>query len=727
MNKIRHYVYLILMGCPTVVFAQNININAPTYLFTQVCASPGLNNYNVQIPFTNPENLGAGNVFTLELSDDSGSFANAIPLGTSTATTSPAAVSFALPATTLGGNYRIRARSSAPAAVGIPSASFYANYLIFNQPFFINGLVQNVTICAGSDYTITVDYNGDASSPVHYPGLTYKWYKGSSIIPGAVNPSLTVTESGSYYATIDYGNCPGGAYSNAVNVIVVPGLTPVIDSGGPPGAICPDSPAVLTCSVQDPSYAYQWYRDAFPISGATTFAYTAAVTGAYYVTVDNSSCTAQSNLIDLAVQDITVAVGTPGTTIILPGEEKILTATTDAQSPEYQWYRNNSSIDSETSNVLTINQSGDYKISVRQTVGCLIEKNALISIEAPSGFMLTVAHEADYMECESTSDLLGIETFKAVTPMGEVDLIGQDIGASYVWLKNDVPVSGATADNYLVAVADDNDQYNLSITVPNYTTISSNYLDVKLKIDDTVTISTTDAYCDGSSSVTLHSSITTPEYSYNWFREGADTAIGNETTLVINTPGTYRLEVAFNGCILESNALTITPFDAAQVTADAPDSFSINEGDLRTVTAAGAQLYAWFKGTVQLSNSASLTISEEGTYLLRATSGSCETTKIFQVTVNDNTNPGNVLIPNVVTPNGDGINDQWILPNAYVNNPEVEVVIHNSNGEVVFRTFSYQNNWPVSSMVYSHKNNVFYYKIFKNGKSIKQGSITIIQ
>jgi gliding motility-associated-like protein len=54
--------------------------------------------------------------------------------------------------------------------------------------------------------------------------------------------------------------------------------------------------------------------------------------------------------------------------------------------------------------------------------------------------------------------------------------------------------------------------------------------------------------------------------------------------------------------------------------------------------------------------------------------------------------PDNVLLPNVITPNGDGFNDIWKL------NPKIDLdgshlVIFDRWGRVVYEVDNYANNW----------------------------------
>ena len=86
-----------------------------------------------------------------------------------------------------------------------------------------------------------------------------------------------------------------------------------------------------------------------------------------------------------------------------------------------------------------------------------------------------------------------------------------------------------------------------------------------------------------------------------------------------------------------------------------------------------------------------------------------------------------IYVPNVFSPNGDGINDQWVIPNNYSGKPGVNVIIYNEKGEEVFNEYNYQNNWPASATSFPKQNMVFYYKIRDAEKVLKQGTITVIR
>lgn len=59
------------------------------------------------------------------------------------------------------------------------------------------------------------------------------------------------------------------------------------------------------------------------------------------------------------------------------------------------------------------------------------------------------------------------------------------------------------------------------------------------------------------------------------------------------------------------------------------------------------------------------------------------------VTVKDN---NRFLVPNLITPNDDGLNDTWKL-DFLVDYPEHKITVYNRDGQVVFTASNYQNDW----------------------------------
>lgn len=88
----------------------------------------------------------------------------------------------------------------------------------------------------------------------------------------------------------------------------------------------------------------------------------------------------------------------------------------------------------------------------------------------------------------------------------------------------------------------------------------------------------------------------------------------------------------------------------------------------------------------------------------------------------------NIIVNNLLTPNGDGVNDTWLIQylDQYTEN---EISVYNRNGERVFYTKNYQNNWDGKLPNQEVSENTYYYfiKLSKSGKvGFKKGYLTLI-
>jgi gliding motility-associated-like protein len=122
------------------------------------------------------------------------------------------------------------------------------------------------------------------------------------------------------------------------------------------------------------------------------------------------------------------------------------------------------------------------------------------------------------------------------------------------------------------------------------------------------------------------------------------------------------------------------------------------------------------------------------TVRIRATdNGGLFTESSFIINIKDVAEESTVLAQNLLTPNGDGFNDVWEIPNIeqFQNN---EVVVYNRGGKIVYSRKKYQNTWDGSD--YSKPleinkylpNGTYYYNIILNpGDAPIKGYITILR
>lgn len=161
----------------------------------------------VNIPFTATGNYNAGNVFTAQLSNATGSFASPINIGTLASTTS-GTITGTIPAgTPTGTGYRIRVISSAPATTGEQNTS---NITITDGQAQTIGVTpaSPASFCVGTSVTLTAA-----------AGFTnYVWST------GATGTSITVNTAGTYSVTAQSSDGCGTASSEPiiVNEINIP-------------------------------------------------------------------------------------------------------------------------------------------------------------------------------------------------------------------------------------------------------------------------------------------------------------------------------------------------------------------------------------------------------------------------------------------------------------------------------------------------------------------------
>lgn len=156
---------------------------------------------------------------------------------------------------------------------------------------------------------------------------------------------------------------------------------------------------------------------------------------------------------------------------------------------------------------------------------------------------------------------------------------------------------------------------------------------------------------------------------------------------------------------------------------------SLSQGESSTITVstnAVNPVFQWFKDNVLLSETSNtLIVTAIGEYkvIITQTSG-CNVSKEIEIKVQK---PQINEVPNLISPNNDGVNDKWVLPSSITSEDNLNVKIFNSSGKLVLNTDSYNNDWPSSESDFINSNAVFYYILSRNNDKFKQGTITVIK
>nr|WP_315157720.1 gliding motility-associated C-terminal domain-containing protein [uncultured Flavobacterium sp.] len=219
--------------------------------------------------------------------------------------------------------------------------------------------------------------------------------------------------------------------------------------------------------------------------------------------------------------------------------------------------------------------------------------------------------------------------------------------------------------------------------------------------------------------------------TYIWRKDGAVIPGAINQTYQTNTPGVYSCDIDFGGC---NNTATIDLKNVGTISADGNivaegETLSVEQGNTLTVTSTtnvSNPTYQWYLNDSPITGASqsTLDITLAGNYKVNI-SGCTFSFKVTYSTIIDYNVPN---ISNIITPNNDGANDTWIIPDIY-NNTNTRVTILSSLGEIVFETDNYDNynGWPQSNIEFKNFNPVYYYIIAPNGGSAKKGSITLLK
>ena len=482
--------------------------------------------------------------------------------------------------------------------------------------------------------------------------------------------------------------------------------------------------AIVVVNGGAPTYTYSW--NSTPTQTDDTA--TALSPGNYNVTVQDANGCATISSVSIS-QPSKLGVSATGEGVTCTnGNDGKATAVATGATPPYVFNWNSSPVQT-TANATQLSP-GTYQVIVKDGNGCTDSTQVIISVKYPT---------------VPTATLSGGGTVCAGSPLPNVAINFTGFGPYNFTLNNgsiQQSFSGVTQNPLLLS--------NLAIgtyTLTNYSdahcpgTISGS-ASIVVNPNPQGVISGGGFVCNGDKLPSIDIALTgTPNFQITYGRPNASdtTVLGISTlsyTIAPLVEGFYTVRTITdgNGCTVSNlNASLEVGFHLPPI-VDAGPSQTIDKGFSAKLTAevitanGGAVQYLWSPDST-LSNPivAQPFASPFSTtlYTLVATDkNGCSASDTVTVTVS---NTVNVDVINVFTPDGDGVNEFFVIRNlaAYKN---LDLTVVNRWGNIIYQNDNYQNDWDGTWKGKPSDDGTYYYVIKEpnSGKTIK-GPITILR
>jgi len=181
--------------------------------------------------------------------------------------------------------------------------------------------------------------------------------------------------------------------------------------------------------------------------------------------------------------------------------------------------------------------------------------------------------------------------------------------------------------------------------------------------------------------------------------------------LAVNQPGTYALVATYpGGCTSRAQvrvraSAPLPPFSLGR------DTTLCDGTTLQLAAPAGAAAYRWSTG----ATTPTLLVGQAGTYTVQLTTA-CDTRSASRVV---NYRPC-AVIPNVITPNGDRLNDRFVVQGLA---GDWTLQLYNRWGQRVYATGAYRNEWGPEAAP-----GVYYYVLTQAGRAtVYKGWVEVIR
>ncbi len=586
---------------------------------------------------------------------------------------------------------------------------------LYDHSLDTNLSVQNGgNSCDGDEITVTLENNNPGQS------LTILWSEDGLVSgQGTDNATYSFSDAGDYEVSYsvenEFGCTDNGSTTITVNEYPLLNLTSpqVLCEGGSvelnPGANenwnyswTPTDPNIISDpNIGNPSV--------FNITESTTFT----------VVVSNNEdglCSVSDEVVVMPAEPINLNLDDEY--IYCQGDTAIITADADVEVT-YVWTNSNNEVVYEGNPLVVIDlPPGIYTVTAEDEFGCT--QDAQIDVSYSPDLNLEISVE-DMFYCEGSDVELTAST-STNSSIIWFDENGVEIGQG-----NEIIVTPEGDVSYTVTAIDDigcmdTNSISLSPYIQNLTIDSPTVLCLNEEGVATVSLS------DNNMNVT-----------YLWEPQGpiVNGQGTNEISFVLSETTTFIVTVMNDAdCVwTESFTTNLSVFNDPVVATATPSTVNLGEEVQLETVQDDSYSYEWSPSETldfdDIYNPIATPVDENTTYSVIVTNadGCTESASVAVAVVLPVCDENDVFVPNMFTPNGDGLNDTWRIESNFID--EMELIVYSRWGEEVFKSNSQNVEWDgtfeneqLEPDVYGYWLNV----VCINGfEYVTQGNVTILK
>ncbi|HLO69222.1 MAG TPA: hypothetical protein VK167_00015, partial [Flavipsychrobacter sp.] len=581
-----------------------------------------------QVPYTlnNSITFTTGNVFSVQLSNASGSFSSGTSIiGTRTGNTA-GSISCVVPTTvTPGSSYRIRILSNS--AIDSSGANFRDISIGVTRPNVSNS--NNGPVCTGQQLNLT------ATSTT--TGVSYKWTGPAGFNSNVQNPiisSAATTNSGDYIVTARLLGCI--ARDTTTATVVAASASTVNATGSNP--ICERDTLYLNATVGTVANSYSWSGPGgFSANSKDTIRANSvpSMSGDYIFTANYTGCTVRDTVtIEVKPQAANRTIGSNSP--VCTDNTLTLNAASSSTGVAYTWTGPNSFVATTQSvaiNGITMSNAGRYVVTYLLN-GCVTKDSILVTVNQSP---LPVTASANTPLCAGTT--LSLSSTNSTS------------GATYSWTGPGSFTSSSQFPTRINAATAMSGDYIVTATLSNGCSKLDTVTVLVKPLPAAFNATTNAPVCEGST-LQLYGSTSSTGVGFSWTGPLSFSSSSQNPVVSSANPsasGNYIVTGTLNGCSISDTVFALVyPTPPAPVASSNSPVCMGQDIQLSASTISGAS-YTWlgpvsFTASVQNPTRSSATSTMAGTYTVRSVVNGCSSLP-SSVAVNIVTAPNITLYP----------------------------------------------------------------------------------